>query len=219
MNPQDIRMRVRHYPSFAPTFDEQGRQLTRAQLQQGANNWVETLDSVIADGTQISNTTTETIVFPDFSIPAYYMVPGRTLEINASGVMSNVVTTPGTLIFRIRWGGVTGTILCATAALALDTTARTNSAWRLQAEIVCRATGSSGSFLSDGIVFNNTLSSTAANLLPALMGSAGNPLASANAAVTVDTTVAKLLSLTAQFSVSTSPTNLTGQKRIIKVIN
>jgi hypothetical protein len=68
-------------------------------------------------------------------------------------------------------------------------------------------------------VHNNTLSSTAANLLPSLMGSAGNPLASANAAVTVDTTTAKLLSVTAQFSVSTNPTNLTCQKRIIKVIN
>lgn len=185
----------------------------------GANNWVETLDSITADGTQISNSTSETIVCPDFSIPAYYMVPGRTLEVIASGVMSNVVTTPGTLTFRIRWGGVAGTLLCATAALALDTTARTNSAWRLVAEIVCRSAGSSGAFLSDGIVLNNTLSSTAANLLPALMGSAGNPLASANAAVTVDTTAAKLLSVTAQFSVSTNPTNLTCQKRIIKVIN
>ena len=185
----------------------------------GANNWVETLDSIIADGTQISNSTSETIVCPDFNIPAYYMVPGRTLEIVACGVMSNVVTTPGTLTFRVRWGGVGGTLLCASAALALDTTARTNSAWRLVAEVVCRSAGSSGSFLSDGLVHNNTLSSTAANLLPSLMGSAGNPLASANAAVTVDTTTAKLLSVTAQFSVSTNPTNLTCQKRIIKVIN
>lgn len=185
----------------------------------GANNWVETLDSITADGTQISNSTSETIVCPDFSIPAYYMVPGRTLEVIASGVMSNVVTTPGTLIFRIRWGGVAGTLLCATAALGLDTTARTNSAWRLQAEIVCRSAGATGTFLSEGLVSCNVLSSTASNLLPALMGSAGNPLASANVAVTVDTTAAKLLSVTAQFSVSTSPTNLTCQKRIIKVIN
>lgn len=185
----------------------------------GMNNWVETLNSLIADGTQISNSTSETIICPDFNIPAYYMAPGRTLEIEASGVMSNVVTTPGTLTFRVRWGGVGGTLLCATAALALDTTARTNSAWHLHAVVVCRTDGSSGTFLSQGIVHNNTLSSTAANLLPALMGSAGNPLASANAAVTVDTTAAKLLSVTAQFSVSTNPTNLTCQQRIIKAIN
>jgi hypothetical protein len=185
----------------------------------GANNWVETLDSITADGTQISNSTSETIICPDFSIPAYYMVPGRTLEISASGVMSNVVTTPGTLTMRARWGGVAGTLLCATAALALDTTARTNSAWRMVVNVVLRSAGATGTAMSEGIFWNNTLSSTAANLLPALMGSAGAPLASANAAVTIDTTTAKLLSLTAQFSVSTSPTNLTCQTRIIKVIN
>jgi hypothetical protein len=43
--------------------------------------------------------------------------------------------------------------------------------------------------------------------------------ASGNAAVTVDTTTAKLLSLTAQFSVSTSPTNLTAQIRTVESLN
>jgi len=185
----------------------------------GANNWVETLDSITSDGTQISNSTSETIICPDFSIPAYYMQPGRTLRIFATGVMSNVVTTPGTLTMRVRWGGVGGTLLCATAAQGLDTTARTNSAWLLEAWIVCRTAGATGTFMNGGIFMGNVLSSTASNLLPALMGSAGAPLASANAAVTVDTTTAKLLSVTAQFSVSTNPTNLTCQQGIIKVIN
>jgi hypothetical protein len=196
-----------------------GMQRTPYQQQQGANNWVETLDSLTADGTQISNTTSETIICPDFSIPAYYMVPGRTLQIWAMGVMSNVVTTPGTLTMRARWGGVAGTVLLASAAQGLDTTARTNSLWALECWIACRSAGSSGAFMSGGIFWGNVLSSTAANLLPALLGSAGAPLASGNAAVTVDTTTAKLLSLTAQFSVSTSPTNLTCQQRVIKVIN
>ena len=185
----------------------------------GSQNWLETLDTTIADGTQISNSTAEAIICPDFSIPAFYMAPGRTLRIWASGVMSNVVTTPGTLIMRLRWGGVAGTILWASAAQGLDTTARTNSHWALQGYIVCRSAGATGTFLSAGILWGNVLSSTAANLLPALMGSAGAPLASANVAVTVDTTASKLLSLTAQFSVSTSPTNLTCQQRVIEVMN
>lgn len=196
-----------------------GMQPTQCQQQQGANNWVETLDSIVADGTQISNTVSETIICPDFSIPAYYMVPGRTLRVLAYGVMSNVITTPGTLTMRVRWGGVAGTVLLASAAQGLDTTARTNSAWMLEAWIACRTAGSTGTFMSGGIMMGNVLSSTAANLLPALLGSAGAPLASANAAVTVDTTTAKLLSVTAQFSVATSPTNLTCQMRVIKVIN
>lgn len=185
----------------------------------GVQGWEETLESTITDGTQISNSTSETIVCPDFNIPAYYMAPGRTLRVWAYGLMSNVVTTPGTLTMRLRWGGVAGTVLVASAAQGLDTTARTNSMWLLMATITCRSSGGSGSAFSGGILFGNVLSSTAANLLPALLGSAGTPLASANAAVTIDTTTAKLLSVTAQFSVATSPTNLTCNSRIIEVLN
>lgn len=187
---------------------------------EGSNAYLEPLDIIIADGTQVSNTTTETIICPDFSIPAFYMAPYKTIYIWAFGVNSNVVTTPGTLTMRVRWGGVSGTVLLATAAQGLDTTARTNALWNMEAKIVCRTAGATGTFMNGGMWSQiNLLSSTAANLLPALMGSAGTPLASGNAAVTVDTTSAKLLSLTAQFSVATSPTNLTCQQRIIIVNN
>src|SRR6266545_580811 len=118
----------------------------------GAQNWVETLDGIVADGTQISNSTAETIICPDFNIPAYYMVPGRILGIWASGVCSNVVTTPGTLTLRIRWGGVAGVVLLASAALGLDDAARTNALWNLYARIVCRTAGATGTFMSGGQV-------------------------------------------------------------------
>ena len=186
----------------------------------GTQSWVEPLDSITADGTQISNTLTETIVCPDFSFPAFYMTPGRTLRVWAYGVMSNVVTTPGTYTHRVRWGGVAGTVLLASAAQGLDTTAHTNALWQMSAYIVCRTAGSSGTFMSGGFFQNfNLLSSTAANLLPALLGSAGAPGSSGNAAVTVDTTTAKLLSITGAFSVNTNPTNLTCQQRVIEVLN
>lgn len=186
----------------------------------GVQGWEETLESTTSDGTQISNSTSETIVVPDFNIPAYYMAPGRTFRLWAFGVNSNVVTTPGTLTMRVRWGGVAGTVLLASAAQGLDTTARTNALWCLMAYVTCRTAGATGTFMSGGFFQQiNLLSSTAANLLPALLGSAGAPLASGNAAVTVDTTTAKLLSITAQFSVATSPTNLTCQQRIIEVLN
>ncbi len=185
----------------------------------GVQGWEETLESTTADGTQISNSTTETIICPDFNIPAYYMAPGRTLRIWAFGVMSNVVTTPGTLTVWVRWGGVAGTVLVTSAAQGLDTTARTNSIWAMQTVIVCRTAGATGTFMSGGIFWGNVLSSTAANLLPALLGSAGTPLASGNAAVTVNTTTANLLSCTSKFSVSTSPTNLTCQQRLIEALN
>jgi hypothetical protein len=187
---------------------------------EGAQAFLEPLDILIADGTQVSNTTTETIICPDFSIPAFYMAPYKTIYFYAFGVNSNVVTTPGTLTMRVRWGGVAGTVLLVSAAQGLDTTARTNALWRMDGYITCRTAGATGTFMSSGIMEQiNILSSTAANLLPAMLGSAGTPLNNGNAAVTVDTTTAKLLSFSAQFSVATSPTNLTCQQRYIIVNN
>jgi hypothetical protein len=186
----------------------------RPKKPAGAQTWVELLDAIIADGTQISNSTTETIVCPDFSIPARHSAPGRMYQIEAFGVLSNVVTTPGTVTFRVRWGGVSGTVLVASAALALDTTAHTNFGWYLKVSIVCRSAGATGTFMTGGHVqLGDTLVSTAANLLPTVLPASGN------AAVTVDTTTAKDLSLTAQFSVATSPTNLTAQHRAILLFN
>jgi hypothetical protein len=185
----------------------------------GVQGWEECLDATTADGTQVSNTVTETIVVPDFNIPAFYMAPGRVLRLWAFGVMSNVVTTPGTLILAVRWGGAAGVVLMQSSAQALDTTARTNSLWAMQGTITCRTAGATGTFLSGGLMESNVLSSTPANLLPALMGSAGTPLANGSAPVIVDTTTSKLLSITAKFSVATSPTNLTCQSRLIEALN
>jgi len=50
----------------------------------GVQAFVEPLEATITDGTQISNSTSETIVVPDFNIPKYYMAAGRTLRITAS---------------------------------------------------------------------------------------------------------------------------------------
>lgn len=203
-----------------------GRVPMKFQPMMGTQGWSELLDGTIADGAQISNTTTETILAPDFSIPGYWMTPGRVLRLWAFGVNSNVVTTPGTLTFRVRWGGVSGVALLVSAALGLDTTARTNALWLLDARIICRTAGATGTFMSGGYAnVVNVLASTGISnngvfsALTAVLGSAGTPIASGNAAVTVDTTVAKLLSITAAFSVATSPTNLTCQQRLIEALN
>jgi len=188
----------------------------------GGPGYVEPLHITNADGTQVSNTTTETIVVPDANVPAEFMqaLPPRTLQIWAFGVMSNVVTTPGTLIMRVRWGGVSGVVLVQSAAQGLDTTAHTNGLWAMLVHVTCRSQGATGTFLSGGVLWVfDLLSATAANLLPALLGSAGTPGASGSAPVTVDTTIQKALSVTAQFSVATSPTNLTCQQRIITALN
>ena len=165
------------------------------------NTWEELLLSPIAAATQISNSTTETIMVPDSVIPANYLVAGRCLRATLIGQLSCVVTTPGTIIFRARWGGVSGTILCASAALALNTVAQTNDTVKIEFLVTCRVEGNPGTLIATGVAALGAARSTAGlvDLIPA----------SAPAAVgSLDLTAATSLSFTAQFSVNTNPTNL-----------
>ncbi len=180
--------------------------------------WQESLAWSTANGTQISNSTSEAIIFPNVTIPANYMQDGRALELVAMGKFSNVVTTPGTLTFRLRWGGVAGTILAQSSAISLSATAQTDIMFRIWLEIITRANGSSGSLLAMGQV-ELAAQLAASNNQPNMMGSAGGASTNTPAAVTVDLTADTALSLTAQFSVSTNPTNLTGMNYILKSLN
>jgi hypothetical protein len=168
-----------------------------------------------ADATQISNTTTETIVVPDYTFAANYFYQGRTIRGVVKGKCSNVVTTPGTLTYRIRMGTTTlsSTLVVASPALGLDTTARTDYPWELSFTLVCRTSGTSGTAQVMGKIEQaNVLSSTATNLLPQFIPTPGA------AAGTLNTEVANLLSVSAQFSVATSPTNLTAQQYILEAL-
>jgi len=66
--------------------------------------WQEALWWAVTDGTAVANTTTETIVFPNVTVPANYMADGRALVVKAYGKLSTTVTP--TIIFGLRWGGV-----------------------------------------------------------------------------------------------------------------
>lgn len=174
-------------------------------------NYAEYVDAILVDGTTLSNSVSEALICPDFNIPAYFMVPGRRLRVTVWWECSNVVTTPGTLTVRLRWGGLAGTIICATGAMSMNTTARTNFTGKILYDIVCRTAGATGTFSTHGeCVMNNTIGNVT-SFLTTLAPQSGTSV------VTVDTTSDKLLSVTGQFSVSTSPTNLTVQDRIIEV--
>src|SRR5438105_4477003 len=61
-----------------------------------------------ADGTAVSATTTETITCPDYSFAANdatRLWKGAQYRIRQMYDVSNVVTTPGTIQFTLRWGG------------------------------------------------------------------------------------------------------------------
>jgi hypothetical protein len=176
------------------------------------NPYVSPLVVDVADGAQILNTLTETIIAPDYSFAANdpRIYQGASYALEAWFDTSNVVTTPGTLTFRVRWGGVAGTVLAVSEAIALDTTAHTSFAGHLQAMLTWRSIGSAGSAFCTGAVWLNN----AATLKLYTMGSAGANVPAVVSAL--DTTTSKALSLTAQFSVNTATTQLTCHQRIIR---
>lgn len=183
------------------------------------NFYVSPLRVDVADGAQHAASTTETIICPNFSFAANdpRLYQGAAFRITCGFDVSNVVTTPGTITFLIRWGGVSGTILAQTGAIQMDTTARANYSGRLVAEIVWRSIGSSGSAFCQGIVFlNNVADAAAASPQYFTMGSAG---ANVPAVVSsLDTTAAKDLAVSADFSVNTAGTQITNHIRILEAI-
>jgi hypothetical protein len=159
-------------------------------------SWRECLYSVIADGTAVT-AAARTILVPDFTLPAYYLYPGRTLKYTLMGRMSSVITTPGTFVWSLMWGGAAGVVLAASAAVAPDpAAASSNVAWAVQFYVVCRSIGATGTAMTMGILQHNDMQATAAEL---------NKLTISDvpAVATIDTTTAKAISPTITPSLTT----------------
>lgn len=171
--------------------------------------WQETISWSTASGTAVT-ATTEAILFPNVTISANYMQDGRAIELFIFGQFSNIVTTPGTVTFKIRWGGVAGTVIAQTAAISLNTVAQTNQMFSIEALLQTRLNGSAGTLMGTGV---NTMG-VEATAAPHFMGSAG---AASPAAVTVDLTADTALSITAVFSLTGNSAQ--GLNYVIKSLN
>jgi hypothetical protein len=176
----------------------------------------------VADGVQILNSSTETIMAPNFSFNAYdpLLRPGAAFRVSCFFDVSFVITTPGTLTFRLRWGGVSGTVLAASGAYAPDPTAAvtTKSGW-LEFVTVWRtvspAASSSSAFTMGRLQLNDVDDASATTLKGnAEMGVI--PVSAPAVVTSLDTTTAKDLAVTAQFSVTTATTQLTNHIRLIE---
>jgi hypothetical protein len=170
--------------------------------------WQEVLTWAVADGAAIANTATETVIYPNITIPANYLQDGRVLRIIMKGKLSTTGTP--TITFRARWGGVAGTILAQSAAITNGSSV-SNVIWELELILQVRSNGSSGSVLAMGRVNVGGASS-----IVNFMGSAGatNP-----AAVTVDLTADTALAITAQWGTASTSNTLTGMQYIIESLN
>lgn len=83
------------------------------------------------------------------TLPAnFFDTIGKQIRIRASGRVSSVITTPGTVRFDVRLGG---TVVFDGLAVLLDTTAaHTNEGWQLEIILTLRACGSAANLMGQG---------------------------------------------------------------------
>lgn len=170
--------------------------------------WSELLSWATADGATISATTTETIIFPNVTIPANFMQDGRVLRVSAYGRHTSAAQTS---TFRLRWGGVAGTVITATGAVTATTA--TLGLWSMIAVIQTRSNGATGTVfgMGDMIIYDDVTGGT----LQGGMGSAGF---TTPAAVTLDLTADTALSITYQLGTAGSNTCI-GHIYLIEALN
>lgn len=188
-------------------------------------HWVESIVWATAPGTAIANSTTETILVPNTTIPANYFQDGRGLMLRAFGAYGT--TSTPTLIFRVRLGGVAGTVLATSSTVT--TTSGTGSGasmtalWSADIYIQTRSNGATGTLFTNGdiVLYNsaNPTSGTVTNYgLPAVLAS-GSTGGTTPIAVTADLTADAALSFTAQWGTANAANSIRCDQLIIVSMN
>lgn len=166
-----------------------------------------TLVEMQSDGTALNTSTTETSILnaqAKIFLPSGYINRvGKRLCLRASGRISNIVTTPGTLTLRFKLGPTANIAVATSQAIQLNAVAKTNVSWWLDLSMLVRSIGGG---TSATIFAQGTWESEAmvGSPLPSAGGvGAAVWQASAPAVGTgFDSTVANQIDLTARFSVS-----------------
>jgi hypothetical protein len=186
----------------------QGTQKTlSAQVNGLTHRFVGCLFAQTADAT-ITNSTAEAALTGSgvgtLTLPANFLLPGKTLRVTARGIYSTAASGTGTLAHNLKLGATT---VLAFGPTGLNT-GLTNRVWVLEALLTCRTAGGSGTLAVQGDLRLN-ISAVAWGAEPG----------SNAAAVTVDTTATLAISLTAAFSVANAANSLTMTNFTVEVLN
>ena len=185
--------------------------------------WSETLSWAVSSGSPVSNTVTETILFPNVNIPANYMKDGRCLRMRAMGSYGTASATPGVnFIWSVRWGGVSGTLICKSGGIITPTTtALSNGLWDLEVYLQTRTNGSSGTVMGNGVVHLHD--TTVQTMRSATNVGATGPMTNGGqatpATATLDLTADTALSLTITQSAANASNTMTGLNYTIESLN
>ncbi len=188
-------------------------------------SWQETIRADVGAGTPVANTTTETILVPNSTIPANYLQRGKTIRIRGFGAYGTTATP--TLTFSLRWGGVSGTVIAKSTAATLTSGvgggASMTAMFEFEAIIQVRSDGSGGTLFTNGSVTLYTGTAPTAGTvthygMPMVLAS-GSTGGTTPVAVTCDLTVDTALSLTATWGTANSANSLRVDQYIIEALN
>lgn len=181
--------------------------------------WEELIWWATADGSPIASTTTETVIFPNTTIPGNYMSDGRVIRVTQYGRLSTTATP--TVRFRMRWGGVSGTVIWDSGTITCGSGV-TAALWFVCVDIQTRTNGAAGSLFATGtVIIGSALAPTVGSATGAaavgVFGSAGDdtPIAVGSLDLTVDTAFAT----TAAWSASSASNTLTGHNYFGESLN
>lgn len=180
--------------------------------------WQEQISWATASGTAVANTATETILFPNITIPANYLQDGRTIRLRLFGGYGTTATP--TITFTIRWGGVSGTIVCKSGAITTGSGvgggASMTALWSAEIIIQVRSNGSSGTVMVNGEVTLYTTGTAAGSSYPMASGSTGG---TTPVAASCDLTVDTALSVTAAWGTANSANSIQGHNYQLESLN
>lgn len=160
-------------------------------------------------GTAYANSSAATDISPtpQLTLPAGYMYIGQRIRVVGYGIFSTTGTPNLTL--GVYYGGVAGTLLCGTGAVATGSGAA-SWPWRIQAEIYVRSLGSSGTVWANGLVFLGTsLTATSTLWIP---NSQTQP-------ITINTTTANALTVGATWGTASASNTITCEDAYIEAIS
>jgi hypothetical protein len=175
------------------------------------NQWVAPQYWLNADGTALANSAAEAVLGRTMPILKNTMQDARILRFTASGKLSTNATP--TITFRLRWGGLAGTLLAETEALAMGSGV-VNVNWWVDALLVTRSNGASGSLLVQGRAFVHT---AAATVLANIFGVSGHD-APADVG-SLDLTAEADLAFTGQWSAAHASNTLTPMMQLLEGMN
>jgi hypothetical protein len=187
-------------------------------MQQG---YIATLLNSIGDGAALTASTTATSLLPVIAkptLPANYLFAGKMFRVRATGRISTLVTTPGTLTLDFRLGAVN---VVAGGAMTLNTVAQTNTPWVYDMICTVRAVGATttanilgqGTFTSHAVIGSAAIGTGGA-------GTQMIPYNTAPAAGTgFDSTAAQLVDFFGTWSVNNAANSITCHQFIIMDLN